>query len=83
MGVEIRMRNPVTSDQEVDGLLADLKKSPPAGLILTGHMLHTWGIAWSGQGWDPVRKILDGRGDIPTLVFFNLPKGPRKNNLNN
>jgi hypothetical protein len=73
MGVEIRMRNPVTSDQEVDALLADLKKSPPAGLILTGHMLHTWGIAWSGRGWDPVRKILDGRGDIPTLVFFNLP----------
>jgi len=73
MGVEIRMRNPVTSDQEVNGLLADLKKSPPAGLILTGHMLHTWGVGWRGRGWDPVRKILDGRGDIPTLVFFNLP----------
>jgi len=73
IGVEIRMRNPVTSDKEVKGLLADLKKSPPAGLILTGHMLHTWGVGWRGQGWDPVRKILDGRGNVPTLVFFNLP----------
>jgi len=73
IGVQIRMRNPVTSDDEVNGLLADLKKSPPSGLILTGHMLHTWGVGFSGKGWDPVQKILDGRGDIPTLVFFNLP----------
>jgi len=72
--VEIRMRKPVTSDQEISGLLADLKKAPPAGLILTGHMLHTWGVGWGGRkAWDPVRKILDARGDVPTLVFFNLP----------
>ena len=68
--VTVRMRDPVTTDNEVAALLADLKKSPPAGLILTGHTLHTWGAQ---RTWDPIPRILDGRGDIPTVVFFNLP----------
>ena len=60
----------MTTDGEVTGLLADLKKAPPAGLILCGHTLRTWDY-WAE--WKPFRAIVDGRGDIPTVVFFNLP----------
>ena len=68
VGVEVRCRNPVTTDEEVAGLLKDLKKAPAAGLILCGHTLHTW-----NNDWKPFQAIVDGRGDIPTVVFFNLP----------
>ena len=76
IGVKVRFRNPVTTDAEVAGLLESLKKTPPAGLILTGHTLHTWN--WNdqlsrGTWWNPFQAIVDGRGDIPTVVFFNLP----------
>lgn len=70
IGVEVRFRNPVTTDQEVASLLAHLKKAPPAGLILCGHTLRTWDY-WAE--WKPFQTIVDGRGDIPTVVFFNLP----------
>jgi len=68
INVTIRMRKPVTTDREVAASLADLKESPPAGLILTGHTLHTW-----NNNWKPLQATVNGRGDIPTAVFFNLP----------
>jgi len=68
-GVGVRFRDPVTTDQEITSLLADLKKSPPTGLILTTHTLSAFGY---GDRWLPIQKIVDGRGDIPTVVFVNL-----------
>ena len=70
IGVGVRFRDPVTTDEEIAKLLEDLKKAPPGGLIITCHTLANFGYM---GGWYPIQKIVDGRGDVPTVVFFNLP----------
>lgn len=70
IGVGMRFREPVTTDEEIAWLLEDLKKAPPGGLIITCHTLANFGYMF---GWNPIQKIVDGRGNVPTVVFFNLP----------
>lgn len=69
IGIEVRFHDPVNTDEEIASLLADLKKTPSTGLILTTHTLSTYGY---GDRWSPIQTILDGRGDLPTVVFVNL-----------
>lgn len=69
IGVGVRFREPVTTDEEIARLLAELKGAPPGGLIITCHTLFEFGY---GEKWRPIDKIVDGRGNVPTVVFFNL-----------
>lgn len=60
--VEVRPRmEPVSTPEDVSLILEALKKTPPAGLIICCHLLT--------GAWDRARQLVEGRGEIPTVVF--------------
>jgi hypothetical protein len=64
IGVQVRARRePVARPEEISRCLEDLKKSPGAGLIVCCHQLYKW---------KAVEAIVNGRGDVPTVVFSHL-----------
>jgi len=63
----VRCRAPVTNQAELEKLLEDLKRASPGGLIVTCHTLSDFG---HGSNWYPIQEDLDGRGDIPTVVYY-------------
>jgi hypothetical protein len=64
LGVQLDLREaPLSEPAELTNYLGRLKDSPPDGLILCAMELMLW---------KPVEQILQGRGDIPTVVYSNL-----------
>jgi len=64
VGVRVRARRePVFRPEEISRCLEDLKKAPGAGLIVCCHQLYKW---------KAVEAIVEGRGDIATVVFSHL-----------
>jgi hypothetical protein len=64
LGVRLEVRDePIKSDAEAAALLAELKQSPPDGLIVGAMSLGLWG---------PVNHVVENRGDIPTLVHSHV-----------
>jgi len=56
---------PLDSENAVNAYLAQLKKQPPDGLIVTSMCLHHTGF----DSWGKTNKIAKERGKIPTIVF--------------
>jgi hypothetical protein len=64
LGVRLDLRDaPLSQADELTNFISQLKASPPDGLILCAMELTLW---------EPVNKILQDRGDIPTIVYSNL-----------
>ena len=63
-GARLELRHaPLSQPEEVKEYLGQLKASPPDGLIVCAMELALW---------DPVKQILQERGDIPTVLYSNL-----------
>jgi len=52
---------PICDDKALQAFLAKVGKAKPDGVLLTTMSLN--------QGWKPINKFLDTRGDVPTVVF--------------
>jgi hypothetical protein len=64
LGVRLEVRaQPLYKAEEVGAFLDELKQAPPDGLIVG---------AMSLGGWDPVRRIVEKRGDIPVIVHSHV-----------
>ena len=64
LDVQLEVRNePLYKPEDVSALLDQLKKSPPDGLIVG---------AMSLMLWEPVKQIVEKRGDIPTIVYSHV-----------
>lgn len=64
LGVRLEVRDePIKSEAEVAKLLAELKQSPPDGLIVGAMSLFLW---------KPVMEIVEKRGDIPTVIHSHV-----------
>ncbi len=57
---------PLTDEATVDAFVQSTTESPPDGVILTVMGLHP-------DGWSQVKRFLEKRGELPTLVF--APQG--------
>jgi hypothetical protein len=62
IGLDIQAK-PLNKPEEVTGLLAEIEKAPPDGLIVCAMELTLW---------DLVNQIVEKRGDTPTIVYSNL-----------
>ena len=61
LGVRLDIQaEPLASAAEIDGCVASLKKSPPAGLFIVAMELFRWNL---------VNRLVKNRGDIPTIVY--------------
>ena len=61
LGVRLDIQaEPLASAAEIDGCVASLKKSPPAGLFIVAMELFHWNL---------VNRLVKNRGDIPTIVY--------------
>jgi len=58
------VKSPIDGDKAAGEFLANLKKSPPDGVMLVSMSLN--------QGWRQINKIAKERGDIPTIVFSQM-----------
>ena len=56
---------PIHNSNAENTLLADLKKSPPDGLVVVSMCLHHTGF----NSWGHTNNIAKNRGKIPTIVF--------------
>ena len=64
LGVELRVQDePIHTDAHVARYVERLKKSPPDGLIIGAMELF---------GWAPVKKLLEQRGGVPTIIHSHL-----------
>ena len=64
LGVDLRVQDkPIVKPDEINVYIAQLKKSPPDGLIIGAMCLFRWG---------PVQQIVKNRGDIPTIIYSHL-----------
>jgi len=64
LGVELRVRDePLSANDQASAYIEQIKKAPPDGLILGAMELF---------GWEPVQRIVKGRGEIPTIIYSNL-----------
>jgi len=54
-------QDPLYDDKALAAFLEKVKQTAPDGVILTTMSLN--------QGWNPINKFLDTRGDVPTVVF--------------
>jgi len=62
--VKLRVQDkPIVKPDEVKAYLAQLKKSPPDGLIVGAMCLFRW---------KPVQQIMAARGKIPTIIYSHL-----------
>ncbi len=67
LGVRIETQDQaLTDDAQVDAFLEATRESKPDGVLLTVMGLHP-------DGWSQVRRFVDQRGEVPTLVF--APQG--------
>jgi len=61
LGVDLKVQDgPVHDGNTANAFLADVKKSPPEGIILTIMDMNSWGT---------MNKIAKERGNIPTVIF--------------
>jgi hypothetical protein len=64
MGVQLDVEaQPISKPQEVDRYLAQIKKAPSDGLIVCAMELTLWSL---------VDRIVQNRGDIPSIIYSNL-----------
>ena len=62
LGVKLEVQDaPVHDANAVNTFLANVKKSPPDGIVLVNMSLN--------KAWKPTNKIAKERGNIPTVVF--------------
>ncbi|MEA3367150.1 MAG: hypothetical protein U9R68_03435 [Planctomycetota bacterium] len=54
---------PLWTKEEVGGYLDRILKNPPDGLIVGAMCLF---------GWNPVNRVIEHRGDVPTIVYSNM-----------
>ena len=60
-GVEVQIsQEPLSSPEEIQGFLEQVKKSPPDGAIVS---------LMSMGSWSHANQLVDGKGELPTIVF--------------
>ncbi|MBC8372321.1 MAG: hypothetical protein H8E53_01910 [Planctomycetes bacterium] len=64
LDVDLRVQDkPIVKPDEINAYVAQLKKSPPDGLIIGAMCLFRW---------KPVQQILKNRGKVPTIIYSHL-----------
>jgi len=64
LDADVRIESkPLDGDAAVSSCLERLRQSPPDGLLV---------VAMELWRWNQVRRLVDERGDIPTIVYSNL-----------
>ena len=64
LGVQLEMRRePLENREQINQYLAQLKKSPPDGLLVSAMELTLW---------PDVQHLAEKRGEIPTVIYSNL-----------
>jgi len=64
LDVELRVHDkPIVKPDEINAYLAQLKKSPPDGLIIGAMCLFRW---------KAVQQLVQNRGKIPTIIYSHL-----------
>jgi hypothetical protein len=66
LGIDLNLiAEPIHNSSMVDTLIANLKRTPLDGLVVTNMCLHHHGF----NSWGHVNNIAKNRGKIPTIVF--------------
>jgi hypothetical protein len=64
LGVQLEVQaKPMCKADEIGRYLAQIKKTPPDGLIVCAMELTLWSL---------VNQVVQNRGDVPTIVYSNL-----------
>ena len=64
LDVDLRVQDePIHTDEQVAAFARRIEKSPPDGLIIGAMELF---------GWAPVKKLVENRGGVPTIIYSHL-----------